>query len=109
MITTRVIELMKSADGADATGLWVQMPAWPEGGKAMAVASIDGAGAITSNISIEGSHDGTHAVPIGAPIALTANDTDSDKQAIDYPWPFLRAVSSGLTGAVSGLRVTVAL
>lgn len=107
MTPAKVTELLVNA-GADATGGWVEMPPWRESGRGMAVATLIGSGAIASSVSIQGSHDGTNGVTIGSAIALSASASDTDMQAIDYPWPFLRAVAASGSGTRTKLRVTVA-
>lgn len=93
----------------DVTGAWVQMPPWRESGRATAVATLDGDATGAATVTIQGSHDGINAVTIGAGVALTDGATNDTKSvAIDYPWPFLRAVVSGFAANATGLRVTVA-
>jgi hypothetical protein len=102
----KVTELLRN-DGANVTGPWVEMPPWRESGRGMAVAALDGDGTGAATVTIEGSHDGVHGVAIGAGLALT--DAASTKSlAIDYPWPFLRAVVSGNAATTTALRVSVA-
>jgi hypothetical protein len=106
-MTPAKVTTIFSNDGADATGTGVQMPPYRDSGRAIAVASIDGSGAIASSVSVQGSVDNVHWVTIGSALALSASTTDSDVLGIDYPWPFLRAVSASGSGTRTALTVTV--
>lgn len=108
MNKAKVTELLFVADGANTSGTPVECPPWRESGRGLVVASINGTGAIASSVAVQGSHDRSNWFAIGT-IALTANTTDTDALGIDYPWPFIRAVSSGASGTMGGgLRVTLA-
>lgn len=100
--------LHQQAAPSNVTGGWVAMPPWRESGRGQAVARLNGADATgAASVTIEGSHDGANGVVIGAALALT-QAAPTKAQAIDYPWPFLRAVVSGVAANATGLRVTVA-
>lgn len=107
MEKAKVTELLRN-DGSDADGGAIETPPWRESGRGMVVATYTGTGAgVGGTVTISGSHDGTRWVQIGA-LALTGAGGDTKAQAIDYPWPFLRAVSSAGAGTRTGLRVTLA-
>jgi hypothetical protein len=67
----------------------------------------DGTGAAT--VQLEGSNHGTATtgVAIGGAMALT-QAAPTKAQAVDYPWPFLRAIVSGVAANATGLRVSLA-
>lgn len=104
MDKAKVTRLLVNA-GANATGGWIEMPPWRESGRGMVVAAIAGTGSIA--VAVQGSHDGANAETIGTITPDGATD-GVKSQAIDYPWPYLRAVSSGKAGTVDSLKVTVA-
>jgi hypothetical protein len=102
----KVTELL-SNDGADATGGWIETPPWRESGRGMVVAALDGDTTFASSVTIEGSHDGVHAVAIGSALALDESGA-TESVGIDYPWPFLRAVAASGSGTPTALKVTLA-
>ncbi len=110
MNPAKVTDLLhQNAAPSNATGAWVTMPPWRESGRGMAVARLDGAnGTGAASVQIQGSHDGINGVNIGAALALT-QAAPTKELAIDYPWPFMRAVVSGVAATATGRRVTAAL
>lgn len=106
MESVKITELLKNA-GVNETGAWVDTLTWRESGRAMAVAAVDGTGVHSINVAIEGSHDRVHAESLGT---LALSDADGTKPlAIDYPWPYLRAVASGAAGAGTRTALLVTL
>lgn len=107
MNPAKVTAILEQAVAANVTGAWIETAPWRESGRGMLVASItaDGTGAAT--VAFEGSHDRERAVSLGA--ALTVNQAAPAKNlAVDYPWPFVRAVVSAVAANATKLRATLA-
>jgi len=71
-------------------------------------ATIDGTGAVAVTVTIQGSLDGVGWVNVGSAISLTDTTTDTDKLLNTEPWPFVRAVTSSISGTGATVRVFVA-
>jgi hypothetical protein len=95
MQTVKVVELINKAT-AQVTGETWDGP-WNENRRAMVQAVVDGDGAVESTFNIEGSNDNVHWELIGT-ITLTDNNSDSDSLGIDYPWAYVRADLTAITG-----------
>jgi hypothetical protein len=70
---------------------------WNENRRARVQAAVDGDGAVTATVNIEGSNDGQHWELIGA-LSLSGTTTDSDSLGVDYPWSYVRADLDAVTG-----------
>jgi hypothetical protein len=110
MEKAKVSDLLLQGVPANVTGGWVEAGPYRESGRGNVVARLvgaDGTGAAT--VTIEGSNDplGTTGVLIGAAMALT-QAAPVKAVAVDYPWPYLRAVVSAVAVNATGLKVTLA-
>lgn len=76
---------------------------WSNVGKAMVQAVVNGTGAVTATVPVYGSNNGEDWQLIGT-ISLNDTTSDSDVQAIDYPWMFIRVDLTAVTG--TGAEVT---
>ncbi|MEO8391216.1 hypothetical protein [Polaromonas sp.] len=102
--TVKSVTLLKP--GTATTGTPYEGP-WNEARRGMVQAVITGSGAVTATVTVQGSNDGVNWSTIGAALSLTGNDADTKTQAVDYPWAYIRAVSSALTG--TGAKVSANL
>jgi hypothetical protein len=110
MDKSKVTELLLQGAPANVVGPWVETAAWRESGRGNVVAHMIGADATgAATVQIEGAQVGvaTAGVAIGAAMALT-QAAPAKAQAIDYPWPYLRAVVSGVAANATSLRVSLA-
>lgn len=81
---------------ATVTGIVYEGP-WNNVGKAMVQGSVSGTGAVAATIIVYGSNDGVNWNVIGT-ITLTDTTSDSDVQGIDYPWMYVRADLTAISG-----------
>lgn len=70
-------------------------------------ATVDGTGVISVTVTIQGSLDGVNWVAVGSAISLSGTTTDTDKLLNTEPWPFVRAVTSSITGTGATVRAFV--
>lgn len=82
---------------------------WNAARKGLVQATIDGAGAVTATVVVQGSNDGAHWTDIGTLSLNGAGGTDTKTQAVDYPWAQLRAVSSALVGVGATVQASLSL
>ena len=71
-------------------------------------AVIQGTGAVSATVTIEGSNDGTfwNGTVLGT-ITLTGTTSDADGFAIVAPYKYVRAVLASLTGTAASVYVTM--
>jgi hypothetical protein len=93
-------------DGSNATGLSVETGQWRESGRGNVVVALTGSGNFSNSVAVQGSHDQVNWVTIGTVAPDQA--APAKTQAIDYPWPFMRAVSASKAGTITAMRVTLA-
>ncbi len=91
---------------ANVTGAAYVLPKGKE--KRTFSATVDGTGAVTATVAIQGSNDGVNWNVLGT-ITLTDTTTDTDGFASDAPWPQIRAVLSNLTGTGAVCTVTMGI
>jgi hypothetical protein len=70
---------------------------WNANRRVMVQGVVDGDGAVTATILVQGSNNGQNWETIGT-ITLDDDDTDSGTVAVDYPWAYLRADLTAITG-----------
>jgi hypothetical protein len=90
-VTDLLGKAAEAVTGAPYTGTW------NANRRAKVQCIVDGDGAVEATIDIKGSNDGVHYQLIGT-ATLTGTDTDSDEVNIDYPWAFVIADLSAITG-----------
>lgn len=95
MLNVKVVDLLGKA-GAIKTGAPYQ-DTWNANRRVRVQGVVDGDGAVEATIVVQGSNNGVNWETIGT-ITLTGTNTDSDSLGVDYPWFFLRAGLTVLTG-----------
>lgn len=81
---------------------------WNDARRAMVQATIDGTGAVSATVVVQGSNNGKHWTQIGS-MSLSGTDTDAKTLAVDYPWAHIRAVSSALSGTGATVAARMSL
>jgi hypothetical protein len=105
MERAKVTELLVN-DGSNASGAITDTPPWRESGRGNVVVALTGSGNFSNSVAVQGSHDQVNWVTIGTVAPDQA--APAKTQAIDYPWPFMRAVSASKAGTITAMRVTLA-
>jgi hypothetical protein len=103
----RAFSFFTKKDTATVTGE-VFDGAWSNVGKAMVQAVVNGTGAVTATIPVYGSNNGIDWQLIGT-IALSDTTSDSDVQAIDYPWMFIRVDLTAISGTGAEATAVMAI
>lgn len=101
--------LLQQAAPTNVTGPWIEAAPYRESGRGVVLARLlgaDGTGAAT--VTIEGSSDPTAVTGFALAAGVALTQAAPVKQvAVDYPYPYLRAVVSAVAATATGLRVTL--
>lgn len=104
-VTQQITKMLNAVTANASSEAFVFPPRTP--GRAHQ-ATVAGTGALTADISWQGSLDGSNWIELGT-TSLAGNDSVTGGIPSDASWPFERAVLTNLTGTGATLTASVAI
>jgi len=97
----RSTKLLTNIQASGTPGNALNMPP----GRKTYQASVDGTGAVTASVNIEGSNDGTHFDVIGT-ISISGTTNASDSFTSEDQYMFVRANPTAISGTSAAINAT---